>query len=244
MNRSSLIHSPDSAKLLRQVAPPSHSATQRAPIRERQAVRLIAPQGGTARLLNRSSLIHSPDSAKSLRQVAPPSRSATQRAPIRERQAVRLIAPRGETARPSNRSSLIHSPSSAKRLRQTTPPNCSAKLLRQVRSAKSGPPTDTASPIPMSGPAKLIALDHNPAGIWTRMSPNRFPSVNRLGGGLAVHDLQPADSPFPPRPVVPAHPIDLYPEPQAQHIAVPRRSTPVFQITCSKREGAPDPGGD
>jgi hypothetical protein len=43
---------------------------------------------------------------------------------------------------------LIHPPDSAKRLRQTTPPNDSAKLLRQVRSAKSGPPSQVRQRTP------------------------------------------------------------------------------------------------
>jgi hypothetical protein len=64
----------------------------------------------------------------------------------------------------------------------------------------------------MSEPGHLLALDHNTAGIWMRMSPNRFPAVDRQGDYLAVHDRQPADAQVRPRAVVPTHLIGPHPE--------------------------------
>jgi hypothetical protein len=145
-----LIHSPDFAKLLRQVAPPNCSAK---PLRQAKGANQRAPSCPPHRTPERnrpadeSKLI---DPFARLRQTTPPSHSAkslrqakgaNQRAPIRERQAVRLIAPQGETARLMNRSSLIHSPDSAKLLRQTAPPSRTAKSLRHAKGANQRAPS-------------------------------------------------------------------------------------------------------
>ena len=228
---------------LRQRTPPTDTAKQRAPIRERQAVSRIPPQPRTSRLCDRNLLIHSSDTAKPHRQVTPSSHSANghrqakganQRAPIRQRQADGRIPPRPRTARRSDRSLLIHSSDSAKSLRQVTSPNHSAKSLRQRT-----PPTRSRCLSPVTFSLSTTTPREYGCGcrqIGSQRSTGRGTILPFMTGNLQTRRSGPERS---SRLTSLVHTRSSKP----QHIAVPRRSTPVFQMTCSKREGAPNPGG-